>query len=116
MSEDTVRVRVEAGDYRHEREHYTRGDELEVLEKTLEKHPRSLSRVKESEAAITEDDLDPHPSDLTVDELKERVDDIENPDLLSAIEGAEEATDARSTALDAIGSRKQELLEDGQEE
>lgn len=128
MSEDTVRVRVSAGEFRYERDHYTRGDELDVEPKTLEKHPRSLERVEDtteaeptdetSEAASTGDaddsvtvaDLDPHPDDLTVDDLKDRVADVEDVALLETILEAERAGDeTRTTAVDAIEARIAEL-------
>ncbi|WP_058365409.1 hypothetical protein [Haloparvum sedimenti] len=121
MSEDTVRVRVDRGEYRHEREHYTEGDELEVPEKTLRKHPRSLTRVEDSEASVDDGDadtiddgddeivVDPDPSERTVDELRDRVEDVEDVDLLEAIKDAEEDGKDRETAKDAIDARIAEL-------
>lgn len=117
MSEDTVRVRVERGEYRHAREHYTRGDELEVPEKTLEKHPRSLSRISDGAdtpgGAEDVDDIEvnPHPSEVTIPELEERIEDVEDPDLLNAIRDAEEASKDREGALNALDARIEDLGE-----
>lgn len=123
MSEDTIRVRVERGEYRHEREHYTRGDELEVPEKTLDKHPRSLTRIEDvddsatkadepsSEGDTDEIDVDPHPSEVTIPELEERIADVEDVDLLEAIRDAEEASKDREGATDALDDRIADLEE-----
>ncbi|WP_089650095.1 hypothetical protein [Halobacterium hubeiense] len=129
MSQDTVRVRVTRGDYRHDREHYTRGEELEVPQKVLEQHPNSLTRIDDPEtppsemsssdndaddgdaaAGLDVDDLDPHPDDLTVDDLKERIGDVDDVELLETILDAEGADGSpRSTAVDAIEGRISEL-------
>lgn len=140
MSENTVRVRVDRGEYRHEREHYTRGDELEVPEKTLEKHPNSLTRIEDGEEAEAEtepepepetsdstdgndagDDeggsedieVDPHPTEVTIDELEERIADVEDVALLEAIREEEATSKERTGALDALDSRIAAVEEDG---
>lgn len=119
MSDETIRVRVDRGDYRHEREHYTRGDEIEVAPKVLEQHPNSLTRIEaaeeptdEGDAATTDDGngddeivVDPDPSELTVDELGERIADVDDVALLAAIRDAEEEGKNRETAKDALNSR-----------
>ncbi|ELZ48986.1 hypothetical protein C464_06230 [Halorubrum coriense DSM 10284] len=120
MSDDTIRVRVDRGDYFHEREHYTRGDELEVALSALEKHPNSLTRVDDPDASTAKegadttdsDDeivVDPDPSDLTVDELRDRIDDVDDVDLLEAIKDAEEEGKNRETATDALKQRIRSL-------
>ncbi|EMA69315.1 hypothetical protein C461_03103 [Halorubrum aidingense JCM 13560] len=121
MSDDTIRVRVDRGDYRHEREHYTRGDEIDVDPKVLEKHPNSLTRVEEldesaddsgTDATDDSDDeivVDPDPSELTVHELRDRIADVDDADLLGAIKDAEEEGKNRETATDALDERIAEL-------
>ncbi|WEL29857.1 hypothetical protein [Haloferax volcanii] len=129
MSRNTVRVRVAGSQFRYDREQYIEGDELEVHEGALEKHPRTLERVEdadenvqmstggEADAAddvdegggLTVDDLDPHPEDLTVVELEERIDDVDDVDLLETIKEAEEETENRTGAIDAVENRLDEL-------
>ncbi|ELZ35370.1 hypothetical protein [Halorubrum tebenquichense] len=119
MSDDTIRVRVDRGDYRHEREHYTRGDELDVAPKVLEQHPNSLTRVEDPDESSDDqsnaDDagdevvVDPDPSELTVDELGDRIADVDDVELLGAIKDAEEAGKNRETATDALEDRIAEL-------
>lgn len=119
MSDDTVRVRVDRGDYRHQREHYTRGQELDVTPKVLEKHPNSLTRVDEPDSDGGEEDetddsddeivVDPDPSELTVDELRDRVTDVDDVELLKAIKGVEKAGENRETAKQALDKRLAEL-------
>lgn len=129
MPDTTVTVRVTRGEFRYDREHYERGDELEVHEGALEKHPRTLERVEEDEGvqeseAADEDDaeqadvdeevasvdeLDPHPADLKVPELKDRLEDVDSVELLEAIREAEVESEDRTTAKDAIDARLKEL-------
>jgi hypothetical protein len=123
MTDDTIRVRVDRGDYRHERKHYTRGEEIDVDPKVLEKHPNSLTRVEEPDesaddgGADTTDDggdeivVDPGPSELTVDELRDRIADVDDVDLLGAIKDAEEEGKNRETAIDALDERLATLEE-----
>ncbi|QLG63088.1 hypothetical protein [Halorarum salinum] len=121
---DEIPVRVAGAEFRFDREHYTRGDELEVPERTLEAHPRTLKRVEEtetepeaeettvqeSEDVSMDGELDPHPQELTVDELERRVQDVTDVDLLERILAAEtESNDPRSTAVDALENRLDEL-------
>lgn len=118
---DTVRVRVVRAQFRYDREQYTEGDELDVPERVLEQHPRSLAVVDETEVEtdadadqadsddavepVAEADLDPHPSDLTVDELEERLSDVDDLALLYGIRAAEAGGKTRETALEAIDAR-----------
>ena len=117
---DEIPVRVAGGEFRFDREHYERGDELKVPERTLEAHPRTLERVDEAEGEPESADdadedaepLDPHPQDLNVDELEKRVEDVTDVDLLKRIRKAEkEGDDPRSTAVHAIDDRLDELEE-----
>jgi hypothetical protein len=133
---DTIRVRVARGEFRYDREHYTQGDELEVHERALEKHPRTLTRVEEArdesvapdpreemvaeefgedpdadlEERLAVEDLDPHPSDLTVPEMEDRLASVDDVAHVEAILDAErESDDPRTTAIDVIESRLAEL-------
>jgi len=115
MTDDTIRVRVDRGDYRHERKHYTRGDELDVAPKVLEQHPNSLTRIEDPDVSTDDQGttadagdeivVDPGPSDLTVDELRDRIADVDDVDLLGAIKDAEEEGKNRETAIDALDER-----------
>jgi hypothetical protein len=58
---------------------------------------------------VTADDLDPHPSDLTVPEVKERVADVDDVALLETILEVEAAGKSRTGAKDAIEARIAEL-------
>lgn len=118
MSDDTIRVRVDRGDYRHKREHYTRGDELDVEPKVLEKHPNSLTRIEDPDLSADEADtdtteneieVDPDPSELTVDELRDRIVDVDDAALLGAIKDAEKEGKNRETAIDALDERLADL-------
>jgi hypothetical protein len=60
---------------------------------------------------VTTDDLDPHPSDLTVPEVEERVADVEDAALLETILAVETAGKNRTGAKDAIETRIAELEE-----
>ncbi|WP_226040849.1 hypothetical protein [Natrinema sp. DC36] len=113
MSEQTVRVRVAGAQFRFDREQYTRGDELEVPKRIVGRHPRTLEIVADeddgSDEADDVDELDPHPADLTVGELEDRIEDVEDPELIKAIKKAEEESKNRETAKDAIDARLNEL-------
>jgi hypothetical protein len=128
MSDDTVRVRVAAGEFRYDREHYERGDELAVSVAALEKHPRSLNRLDEAagesedepaadpdaddeapDLAFDPDEIDPHPSDLTINELSERVEGVEDAGKLETIRYLEDESKDRTGAKDAIDDRLDEL-------
>ena len=118
---DPVRVRVVRPQFRYDREQYTQGDELDVPEHVLKRHPRSLAVVEGTDAEsdadgdavdsddavdpVSETDLDPHPSDLTVDELEERLSDVDDLALLYGIRAAEADGKSRETALEAIDAR-----------
>lgn len=111
MPEPTERVRVVRREFRYDREHYTRGDELEVHEGALEKHPRTLERVEEvsNDDEYSVEDLDPHPSGLVIDDLEDRLEDVDDPALLKTIKTAEEETKDRGGAKEAIDARINEL-------
>ncbi|WP_435552758.1 hypothetical protein [Natrinema sp. CGMCC1.2065] len=122
MSEPTVRVRVAGAQFRFDREQYTRGDELEVPERIVDRHPRTLAIVEEdvdddggatgagdATGELAVDGLDPHPKDLDVPELEDRIADVDDVDLLNAIKEAEKQNDDRTTAKNAIDSRLNEL-------
>ncbi|QHS17919.1 hypothetical protein GWK26_12605 [haloarchaeon 3A1-DGR] len=120
--------------YRFNREQYTEGDELEVPERVAERHPRSLEVIgdgdDESADAGDEDtpdaedgaadseggdeppdfgvdleEVDPHPNDLSVSELRDRISDVNDVDLLQAIRHLESESEDRKTALEAIDDR-----------
>ncbi|QCC60753.1 hypothetical protein NP511_02075 [Natrinema thermotolerans] len=121
MPETTVTVRVAGAQFRFDREQYTRGDELEVPERIVGRHPRTLEIVDDvngdEEAAdagdgtdeLTVDDLDPHPKDLDVPGLEDRIADVDDVSLLETIKEAEKQNDDRTTAKNAIDSRLNEL-------
>jgi len=139
MSDD-IRVRVDRPQFRYDKEQYTEGDELDVEPRVLERHPNSLARVDETgpdteESASADEpaddssdgdkpadggepdgdekpDADPHPSELTVSELRNRVDDVDDPALLEAILGAEQEGDSRTTAVEAIEARLDAVQEE----
>lgn len=128
MPETTVTVRVVRGEFRYDREHYERGDELEVHEGALEKHPQTLERVGDEdvheaetddeddveqadvdEEAVAVHELDPHPADLKVSELRKRLENVDDVELLKVIRSAELESENRTTAKDAIDDRLNEL-------
>jgi hypothetical protein len=126
MSESTIRVRVARPQFRYNYEHYEEGDELEVPEAVLERHARDLDVVDEAEGedddadaeaafAFDPDDVDPHPSDLTVDEIQDRIDELEDVAQLRAIRHLEAEDQSRSTALEAIDGRINDLEADEEE-
>lgn len=114
---DKIPVRVAGSYFGYNGERYGRGDTLEVHPRALEKHPSTLERVDEAvvqedaddEEGVTVDDLDPHPSDLNVPELEERIAGVEDVELLETIRDAEEESEDRETAKDAIDARLNEL-------
>lgn len=140
MPDPTVLARVVSGEFRYDREQYTSGDELEVHEGAIEKHPNTLERVEvedenlsaersaagdeESEEETpgsydhlvsgssdveTEYVVDPDPSELTNPELDDRVQDVDDVDLLEAIRAAEVAGEDRTGAKSSIDARIDEL-------
>ena len=98
MSEDTVTVRVDRAQFRHDGEQFERGDVLEVPQRTLDRHGWSLRRVEDD--TNSDGDL-PDPGDLTVDEIESLAEDLDTNDLIILRE-VEKEGDNRSTALDAI--------------
>lgn len=128
MSDDTITVEVVGSQFRYDREQYTHGDELEVTQRTLESHPNTLAPVTAGDAGaetsddsdddqdegdqddeeiepLAESELDPHPSELTVDELEERIADVDDLELLYGILAAEGDNKNRDTAIAAIESQ-----------
>jgi len=126
-STKTVAARVVGSQYRVDGEQYSHGDVVDVPEWTLDKHPNTLERVGNADETdggvdadadielIPEDELDPHPSELTVDELDDRVSDVDDVTLLISLEEAERANKDRSGALAAIESRV-EAVESAEED
>jgi hypothetical protein len=125
---ETVSVRVTDGDVWVDGEHYTRGDEVDVPAGVYDRLPGSFEQVADSDTSedsdednaaqesgnggadtVTVDDLDPHPTDLTVDELEERIADVDDVALLAAIREAETDAEDRTTAIEAIDTRLNEL-------
>lgn len=123
-----TRVKVTGRSFRYRGERYRHGDTFEAEDGVLEKHPRTLSAVDGDEAidqeadaesddeeaageggTVTVDDLDPHPADLKVGELEERIADVEDASLLDTILQAEVDGENRTTAVDAIESRLNEI-------
>lgn len=125
MSEDTVRVRVTGRQFRHGGEEYHHGDELEVPERAIEGWEGRLERVEsdgdeepegdeddggEDEAEVGVGDVDPHPQELTVGELSDRLEGVDDAATVRAIQQAEaESDEPRTTALEAIDARLDEL-------
>ena len=124
----TVSVRVTDGDVWVDGEHLTRGDEVDIPAGVYDRLPGSFEQVADPDAGedsdednaaqetddggadtVAVDDLDPHPDDLTVDELEERIADVDDVALLEAIRGAETDAEDRTTAVDAIDARLNEL-------
>lgn len=124
MTDDTITVEVVGPQFRYDHEQYTQGDTLEVTDRTLEAHPNTLAPVTGDDAGaetsddsddgdqdgdeiepLAESELDPHPSELTVDELKERIADVDDLELLYGILAAEEDNKNRDTAIAAIESQ-----------
>lgn len=126
-STKTVAARVAGSQYRVDGEQYSHGDTVDVPEWALDKHPNTLERVDDGDGSdgdvdvdadielIPEDELDPHPSELTVDELDDRVSDVDDVTLLISLEEAERADKDRSGALAAIESRV-EAVESAEED
>ncbi|KDE60622.1 hypothetical protein EL22_00070 [Halostagnicola sp. A56] len=121
MPDDTVTVRVAGPQFRFDREQYSRGDTLDVPGRIAVRHPRTLEIVDGDDASdehveessepttLDVDELDPHPADLKVSELKDRLEDVDDVELLKAIRKAEDESEDRSTAKNAIDARLAEL-------
>ena len=105
MSDDTIRVRVRRGEFRHDREHYTRDDELEVPERTLERHPHTLERVEKSDA---DDELDERAVDLADENYQTVVSAVESGEADAFLDDLEQADD-RDSVQNAISERQDEL-------
>lgn len=126
MSDNTVRVEVVRAQFRYDREQYTQGDELEVPKRVVERHPQSLAIIEAdadgededdetdddaSDYEISIDDVDPKPRDLTVKELRDRIQDVQDIAMVKAIRRLEAENESRDTALSAIDARIEELEE-----
>lgn len=98
MSNNTVTVRVDRAQFRHDGEQYERGDVLEVPKRTFDRHSFSLERVEDD---TNSDDGLSDPGDLTVDEIEALAEDLDTNDLI-IIRELEKEGDNRTTALDAI--------------
>lgn len=121
---DHVTVRVVGEAFGVGGDRYSTDETLEVRADVAERHPNTLEVIDEdaeppepsgeddAEAEVTVDDLDPHPEELTVSEIEERVAELEDVDLLETIKDAEEATGDRSTAVDAIEARLRDVREE----
>ena len=123
---DHVTVRVVGEAFGVGGDRYSTDETLEVRADVAERHPNTLEVIDEDAeppassddeddgdaGEVTVDDLDPHPEDLTVDEIEERVAELDDVDLLEAIKDAEKATQERSTALDAIKARLRDVREE----
>jgi hypothetical protein len=119
---DTTRVRVTDGDVWVDGEHLTRGDEADIPSGVYERIPGSFDPADdgaESGSAADDDEaatdaagdveVDPHPEDLTVDEIEERVAEVDSVEKLQRIRELEAESDERTTALEAIDNRLDEL-------
>jgi len=69
------------------------------------------SEAEPSDLDVDVDAIDPHPKDLTVVELKERVAGVDDEDVARGIRFLEKRDGPRSTAIDAINARLDELTE-----
>lgn len=122
MTDNTVHARVAGSQFGM----HQRGEVIEVDESTLSKHPNTLEKVDQAvteapatdeddsedageEDGLTVDDLDPHPADLKVSELEERIEDVTDVEMLETILEAEKAAEDRTTAKDAVKARLNEL-------
>jgi hypothetical protein len=98
MTENTVTVRADRAQFRHDGEQYERGDVLEVPQRTFDRHQFSLRRAEDGGS---DGDGLPDPGDLTVDEIESLAEDLDANDLIILREVETEGKN-RSTALDAI--------------
>lgn len=128
MTDETILARVTGRTWRQDAENYLNGDEVEVAPEELENWPNRLARVErepepDSKPADEDSDgdddgedespeIDPHPQDLTVTELRERVETVNDVSMLEAIRELEDDSDEpRTKALSAIDARIDELSE-----
>ena len=119
---ETVSVRVTDGDVWVDGEHLTRGDEVEIPTTVYERISRSFEQVDDVDD-VTDDadeeqvdqgdppEVDPHPGELTVDEIEDRVAEVDDLAKLRAILSLEEDGKDRTTATDAIEERIHDLEE-----
>ncbi|QLH82466.1 hypothetical protein [Halosimplex pelagicum] len=124
---ETTRVRVTDGDVWVDGDHLTRGDEAEIPVSVYERIPGSFESIDDgAESASNEADaddgsatddtagdveVDPHPEELTVDEIEERVAEVDSVAKLQRIRELEVESDDRTTALEVIDDRLDELEE-----
>lgn len=124
---DTTRVRVTDGDVWIDGDHLTRGDEVDIPTDVYERIPASFEPVNDESGSESSDEevddagsdtddaasveVDPHPEELTVDEIEDRVADVDDREKLQAIRELEVDGKNRSTALEVIDERLEELQE-----
>lgn len=128
MSDALVEVRVDRPQYRHDGEQYERDDTLEVPKRVLNRHPNSLERIEEATAAEPGDDAGDadaeieltdedggtipfNPTNFSVDEVEDRIADIEDADTIRSLRTLEQTEDGdpRTTAIEAFDARIDEL-------
>lgn len=118
MTGEQVTVRVTGRQFRHDGREYHTNDTLDVPRDVYEAWQGRLTIHEDTDdgadGAGEEEDsdeavVDPHPSDLTVSELEDRIQDVDDTSLLHGILDAEIEGENRSTAVDAIEDRIQDL-------
>ena len=125
MSDALVEVRVDRPQYRSGGEQYERGDTLEVSKRELDRHPNSLERIEAAATDPTADDAAAladtiqddggtvpfNPTNFSVDDVEDRIADIENVDTIRALRTLEQTEDGdpRTTAVEAFDARIDEL-------
>lgn len=85
-----------------------RGDFSRIVEKD-DAEDESEDTEDESESEDVDEELPFDPADLTVDELEERIADIDDAETLDAIGQAEDEGKSRETAFEAINDRLDDL-------
>jgi hypothetical protein len=101
------------------------GEELpaDIADRVVTSHPHDVEELDEKDEDETadvdtddpaddeteSDDVDPHPGELTVTEIEERVADVDDREVLESIRELEANGDHRTTALEAIDARLDDL-------
>lgn len=80
-------------------------DDAEAAEEPDESDEDSSEPEAEEDAPSEAPEVDPHPSELTIAELEERLQDVDDVELLDAIRVEEVEADDRKGAKDAIDDR-----------
>ena len=109
-----VRVRVVGRGFRYNRQQYEGGDELDVEERTLERHPNTLQEVVKAEPEDEPEDEsgEDEPmdvSDHTVEDIRQYAEDTRDVDDLKAVLEAEMRGENRMTAVKTLESRIEDL-------